>query len=155
MSLYCVDYVRFNALYEYKYLRLTERNTFTAVCVRPYVSVLPRTRQVLPDRTNSKWWCATAGICTTVPYRNVLASRNRINNTYLQQESDNASNRSMHRDFVLHLRNGTGHRSVINAAPLLLTSGPMRYEVVHPSCGTSSVSGGCTDWWQCAIMVIL
>ena len=44
-----------------------------------------------------------------------------------------------------HLMNGTSHRTV---ALLLLTSGPVRYEVVFHSCGTSPVvvvGGGGTD----------
>ena len=38
-----------------------------------------------------------------------------------------------------HLGNGTGHRTVTLAAPLLLTSGPVRYEAVLHSCGISLV----------------
>ena len=41
-----------------------------------------------------------------------------------------------------HLSIGTGHRTLTVAAPLLLTSGPVRYEVVLHKCGTSSVRGG-------------
>ena len=38
-----------------------------------------------------------------------------------------------------HLENGTGCRTVTMAAPLLLTSGPVSYEAMLRSCGTSSV----------------
>ena len=38
-----------------------------------------------------------------------------------------------------HLGNGTGHRTVTMAAPLLLTSGPARYEALLHGCGTSPV----------------
>ena len=41
-----------------------------------------------------------------------------------------------------HLGNSTGRRTVTMAAPLLLTSGPVRYEAVLYSCGTSPVAGG-------------
>ena len=44
-----------------------------------------------------------------------------------------------------HLGNGSGHRTAILVAPLLLTSGPVRYESVLHSCGTSPVEGGGTD----------
>ena len=41
-----------------------------------------------------------------------------------------------------HLGNGTGHRTASLMEPLLLlTSGPMRYEAVLHSCGTSPVGG--------------
>ena len=41
-----------------------------------------------------------------------------------------------------HLENITGRRNVVMATPLLLTSGPVRYETVLHSCGTSPVGGG-------------
>ena len=41
-----------------------------------------------------------------------------------------------------HLANGTGRRTVTMAAPLLLKSGALRYEVVLHSCGTSPMGGG-------------
>ena len=41
-----------------------------------------------------------------------------------------------------HIGNGTGHRPVIMAAPLVVTSGPVRYEAVLHSCGTIVVEGG-------------
>ena len=44
-----------------------------------------------------------------------------------------------------HLGNGTGRRTATLVAPLLLTSGPLRYEAVLQSCGTSPVGGGGTD----------
>ena len=40
-----------------------------------------------------------------------------------------------------HLGNGTSRRSVTVMAPLLLTSGPVRYEDVLHSCGTRLVGG--------------
>ena len=51
---------------------------------------------------------------------------------------------SLHRCIVAytHLENGTGHRTATMVAPLLLTSGPVRYEAVLQSCGTSPVGGG-------------
>ena len=36
-----------------------------------------------------------------------------------------------------HLGNDTGHRTATLEAPLLLTSGPARYEAMLYSCGTS------------------
>ena len=44
-----------------------------------------------------------------------------------------------------NLGNSTGHRTVTMAAPLLLTSGPGRYEAVLHSCGTSPVEVA-THW---------
>ena len=41
----------------------------------------------------------------------------------------------------MHLGNGTGRRTATLAAPLLLTSGLMRYEAVLDSWGTSPVGG--------------
>ena len=41
-----------------------------------------------------------------------------------------------------HLENGTGRRTATMIAPLLLTSGPIRYEAVLQSCGTSPVGDG-------------
>ena len=38
-----------------------------------------------------------------------------------------------------HLRNGTDCQTAIFVAPLLITSGPLRYEAVLDSCGTSPV----------------
>ena len=40
-----------------------------------------------------------------------------------------------------HLGNGIGSKTVTMAAPLLLTSGLVRYEAVLHSCGTSPVRG--------------
>ena len=40
-----------------------------------------------------------------------------------------------------HLGNSTGHRTATLVAPLLLTSGPVRYAAVLHSCGTSPVQG--------------
>ena len=42
-------------------------------------------------------------------------------------------------DLGLGLGNGTAGRTVKMAAPLLVSSGPMRYEAVLYSCGTSPV----------------
>ena len=39
-------------------------------------------------------------------------------------------------------RDGTDHRTVTMAAPVLLTSGPLRHETVVLSCGTSPVTAG-------------
>ena len=47
-----------------------------------------------------------------------------------------------HYQAAMSARNGTGHSTAILAAPLLLSSGPVRYEVVLHSCGTSPVWGG-------------
>ena len=41
-----------------------------------------------------------------------------------------------------HLGNCTGRRTVTMIAPLLFTSGPVRYEAVLHSCGTSPVGRG-------------
>ena len=41
-----------------------------------------------------------------------------------------------------YLGNGTGRRTVTMVAPLLLTSGPVRYRTVLHSCGTSPVGEG-------------
>ena len=41
-----------------------------------------------------------------------------------------------------HLGNGTGHRTVTMAAPLLLPSGLVRYYAMLHSCGTSRMMGG-------------
>ena len=48
-----------------------------------------------------------------------------------------------------HIGNGTGRRTATMAAPLLLTSGPVRHEAVFHSCGPSAVGawGGCTHSW--------
>ena len=40
-----------------------------------------------------------------------------------------------------HLENGTGRRIATMVAPLLLTSGPVKYEALLHSCGTSPVGG--------------
>ena len=40
------------------------------------------------------------------------------------------------------LGNGTGQRTATMMAPLVLTSGPVRYEAVLHSCRTSPVGGG-------------
>ena len=45
----------------------------------------------------------------------------------------------------VHLGNDTGHRTATMMAPLLHTSGPVRYEAVLHSCGTSPVGGMGTD----------
>ena len=44
-----------------------------------------------------------------------------------------------------HLGNDTGLRTATMTAPLLLTSGPVRYEVELHSCGTSLVGGTGSD----------
>ena len=41
-----------------------------------------------------------------------------------------------------HVGNSTGYRTATLAAPLLLTSGLVRYEARLHSCGTSPVGGG-------------
>ena len=41
-----------------------------------------------------------------------------------------------------HLGNGTGRRTATLVTPLLLTSGPVRYEAVRHSCGTNPVGKG-------------
>ena len=41
------------------------------------------------------------------------------------------------------------------AAPLLFTSGLVKYKAVFHNCGTSPVRGWGTDLWQCALMVTL
>ena len=43
------------------------------------------------------------------------------------------------------LGNGTGHKTVTIAAPLSLTSGPVRYENVLHNGGISPVGAGVTD----------
>ena len=40
-----------------------------------------------------------------------------------------------------------GNSTVTTAAPLLVTSGPVKYEVVFYSCGRSSVRGGGEEYW--------
>ena len=44
-----------------------------------------------------------------------------------------------------HLRNNTGRRTATMAAPILFTSGLVKYEAVLHSCGTSPVGGMGTD----------
>ena len=41
-----------------------------------------------------------------------------------------------------YLGNCPCHRTVPKAVPLLLSSGPVKYEAVLPSCGTIPVGGG-------------
>ena len=53
-----------------------------------------------------------------------------------------------------HLVNGTGCRTVIMVAPLLLISGLDKHEAVLHSCGTKSVAGGVgTGLSQCTLML--
>ena len=67
-----------------------------------------------------------------------------------------------------HLGNGTGRRTATMLAPLLLTSGPARYEALLHGCGTNPIVCCClhpsniyghtrmsTYLWQCALMVTL
>ena len=46
-----------------------------------------------------------------------------------------------------HLGNGQGCRTATMVAPLPVTSGPVRYEAVLQSCGTSPVAGG-GGWYR-------
>ena len=49
------------------------------------------------------------------------------------------------------LGKGTGRRTVTMAAQLLLTIGPVRYEAVLHSCGTSAL-GGMGGWYRLVTM---